>query len=184
VKCFWILESASSQSPGQERILPDGCTEIVFHTGDPFEQYNADGKTERQPLTVLVGQIRGHLLIKPTGTVRVLGIRFWPGDAYPFISAPQYEVAGQILPLDSILGRISRELHSRIADASDPAESVKHIERLLLSRLNLFQHLDDGLLKTTALILQSGGTVPVESLADKMGISLRKLTGCSTLELG
>jgi len=174
VKCFWLLESASAQPTLPERILPDGCTEIVFHVGDPFDQYNSDGTSERQPLALMVGQMRGHLLIRPTGIVRVLGIRFWPGGAYPFVSIPQHELAGQVLPLDSIWVT-GRELHLQIADSVDLADSVKQVERLLLRRLSEFKHLDDGLQKTTALILQSGGCVPVEMLAGHLGISLRKL---------
>jgi len=175
VKCFWTLESASSQSPSAERILPDGCTEIVFHNGDPFNQHNSDGTTQRQPLTLLVGQMRGHLLIQPTGVVRVLGVRFWPGGAYPFVSVPQNEIAGQVVPLDSIWGKPGCDLHSRIFDAAGPAEGVKQIERMLLSRLYDFKDLDHGLLKTTDLIVRSGGRVSIESLADRLGISLRKL---------
>jgi AraC-like DNA-binding protein len=147
----------------------------VFHTGDPFDQYNTDGTVQRQPLALLVGQMREHLTIKPTGHVRVLGIRFWPGGAYPFVSVPQHEIAGQVLPLESIWGKIGCELHSRIADIDDPADSVREVERLLVSRLYECKRLDDALLKTTALILQSGGCVPVEILADNLGIGLRKL---------
>jgi transcriptional regulator GlxA family with amidase domain len=126
-------------------------------------------------MALLVGQMRGHLVIQPTGSVRVLGIRFWPGGAHPFISVPQHEIAGQVLPLDSVWGKIGRDLHSRVADAGDPADSVTQIEKRLLSRLNDFKHLDDGLLKITAQVLQSGGCVPVEILADKLGVSMRKL---------
>ena len=184
VKCFWVLESPSAQSPAPERILPDGCSEIVFHAGDPFEQYNTDGTSERQPLALLVGQMRGHLMIQSTGVVRVLGIRFWPGGAYPFVSVPQSELAGEVLPLDSIWGRTGRELHLQIADSVDLADSVKHVERLLLCRLSEFKHLDEGLLKTTALILQSGGCAPVEILAGHLGISLRKLDRMFNAKVG
>jgi len=184
VKCFWVLDSASAQSSAPERILPDGCTEIVFHAGDPFEQYKADGTSERQPPALLVGQMRGHLLIRPTGVVRVLGIRFWPGGAYPFVSAPQSELASQVLPLDSIWGRKGRELHLQIGDSVDLADSVKHVERLLLCFLSEFKHLDEGLLKTTAFILQSGGCASVEILAGHLGISLRKLDRMFNAKVG
>jgi len=175
VKCFWFLESAASQSPSPERILPDGCTEIVFHLGDPFDQHTSEGSTERQPLALLVGQMRRHLLIQPTGRVRVLGARFWPGGAYPFLTIPQNEIAGEVIALDSIWGPITREAHSIIADAATPLESVKHLEAALLARLNRFRGNDDRVLKAIALILRSGGLLPVESLADDLGISLRKL---------
>jgi AraC-like DNA-binding protein len=175
IKCFWVLESAAAHSAPPERILPDGCTEIVFHLGDPFDQHNPDGTTERQPLALLVGQMRGHLLIQPTGRVRVLGVRFWPGGAYPFLALPQNEIAGKVIALDSIWGAITRELHSRIADSATSAESVKKVETILNARLNDFRRHDDGVLKAIALILRSGGCAPIESLAENMGISLRKL---------
>jgi AraC-like DNA-binding protein len=175
IKCFWFLESAPAQSASPERILPDGCPEIVFHLGDPFDQYNSEGTTERQPLALLVGQMRRHLLIQPTGRVRVLGVRFWPGGAYPFLTIPQDEIAEKVLALDSIWGTITHELHSKIADSATPTEGVRHVETTLLSRLNGFRRHDDAVLKAIAQILRSGGRQPVESLAEILGISLRKL---------
>jgi len=175
IKCFWFLESASAPSASPERILPDGCTEIVFHLADPFDQYFSDGTTARQPLALLVGQMRRHLLIQPTGRVRVLGIRFWPGGAYAFVTVPQNEIAGSVIPLDSLWGAIASELHSRIADAATPVESVRQLETVLLARLARFSRPDDQVLNAIKLIFRSGGCLPVESLAEDMGMSLRKL---------
>jgi AraC-like DNA-binding protein len=175
IKCFWVLESAAAHSAVPERILPDGCTEIVFHLADPFDQHHSDGTTERQPLALLVGQMRGHLLIQPTGRVRVLGVRFWPGGAYPFLTLPQNEIAGRVIALDSIWGAMTREIHSRIADAATPADSARQVETILLARLNNFRGHDDGVMRAIGLILRSGGCLPVESLAENMGISLRRL---------
>jgi AraC-like DNA-binding protein len=176
IKCFWMLESAAAPSVEPERILPDGCTEIVFHLADPFEQHDyADGTANRQPLALLVGQMRRHLLIKPTGRVSVLGVRFWPGGAYPFLAVPQDEIAGQVIALDAVWGAITRELHSRIADAATAADRVKQVETILLARLNNFRRHDDGATKAIGLILRSGGCVPIERLAESMGIGLRKL---------
>jgi len=192
IKCFWFLESAAAHSTGPERILPDGCTEMVFHLADAFDQHRPDGTTERQPLALLVGQMRGHLLIQPTGRVRVLGVRFLPGGAYPFLTLPQNEIAGRVIALDSIWGAITSELHARIADAATPGESVKQIEKILSARLNEFRchdsghdsfH-DSGMMRAIALVLSSGGRQPVESLADDMGISLRKLDRAFNTRVG
>lgn len=59
IKCFWMLESAAAHSAAPERILPDGCTEIVFHLADPFDQHNSDGTTERQPLALWLARCGG-----------------------------------------------------------------------------------------------------------------------------
>lgn len=175
IKCFWVLESPSAPSPSQERILPDGCTEIVFHMGDPFAQHNSDGTTERQPLALLVGQMRRHLLIQPTGRVSVLGVRFWPGGAYPFLLLPQDEIAGTVIALDAVWGAVTRELQSRIADAPTAAESVRQVETFFIARLNKFRRHDDAILKAIASIFRSRGFLAVESLAENMGIGLRRL---------
>ena len=175
IKCFWVLESARAPSSSPERILPDGCTELVLHTGDPFDQHQPDGTTECQPLAMMVGQMRGHLLIQPTGRVRVLGVRFWPGGAYPFLAFPQDEVAGKVLSLDSIWGGATRQLHEKVAEARTPAECVRHVETNLLARLAKFRGPDNGLSNAIALILASGGCVSIACLADSMGINFRKL---------
>ncbi|MFY9607879.1 MAG: helix-turn-helix domain-containing protein [Blastocatellia bacterium] len=175
VKCFWVLESAAAGSSRQERILPDGCTEIVFQLADPFNQCNPVGTTERQPMAMLVGQMRRHLLIQPTGRVRVLGVRFWPGGAYPFLRLPQYEIADRVVALDALWGGIAGELHSRIADAATAAESARQVETILLSRLNHFRHHDEGAFKAVALILRAGGCLSIDTLAREMGINSRRL---------
>ena len=175
IKCFWVLESAAAPSADPERILPDGCTEIVFHLADPFDQHDSDGAAERQPLALLVGQMRRYLLIKPTGRVSVLGVRFWPGGAYPFLAVPQDEIGGQVIALDAIWGAITRELHSRIADAATAADRVKQVETILLARSNTFRRHDDRATQAIGLILRSGGCVPIERLAETIGIGLRKL---------
>ena len=175
IKCFWILENACTHSSSQERILPDGCTEIVFHQGDAFDQYNQDGTTERQPMAMLVGQMRRPLVIQPTGRVRVLGVRFWPGGAYPFLQIPQDEIAGQLIALDAVLGSTARELHSRIADAPTAADGVSQVEAILLTRLSRFRRHDEAALKAIALILRAGGCLSIDTLAREMGVNSRTL---------
>jgi AraC-like DNA-binding protein len=184
VKCFWVLESETAASAEPERILPDGCTEFVFHLADPFDRHHIDGTTERQPLALLVGQMRHHLLIKPTGRVRVLGVRFWPGGAYPFLRLPQYQIAGQIIPLDAIWGSIAAEAHSRIADAGAPADAVSQIETVLLAWLDKSRRADQGVTRAIGLILQSEGSVPVERLAGDLGMSLRTLDRTFNVRVG
>ena len=175
VKCFWVLEGAAADSPDQERILPDGCTEIVFQLADPFKQYNSDGAVECQPPAMLVGQMRRHLLIQPTGKVRVLGVRFWPGGAYPFLRLPQYEIADRVVALEAVLGGVADELHSKVADAATAAASVMQVEKVLLSRLNQFRHHDEAALKAIDLILRARGCLSIDTLAQQMGINSRRL---------
>ncbi|HEV8487952.1 MAG TPA: helix-turn-helix domain-containing protein [Blastocatellia bacterium] len=175
IKCFWVMRSPVAELTSQERILPDGCTEIVFNLAEPFSQQDPDGKTRRQPLTLIVGQMRRHLLIAPTGRVQLVGVRFWPGGAYPFLSLPQDQIADRVIALDLVWGAMARELESRIREAPTTSAIVREIEAALLGRLSQFRAHDEAEVKAIALILRSGGCLPIERLAEKMGISFRKL---------
>ena len=175
IKCVWVMQSPGAESSSQERILPDGCTEIVFNLADPFRQQDLDNHTQLQPLTLLVGQMRRHLLIAPTGRVKLVGVRFRPGGAYPFLRLPQDEIADRVIALDLVWGAIGRELESRIGEAPTTSGIVREIEAVLLARLSRFRARDEAELKAIDLILRSGGCLPIESLAEEMGISFRKL---------
>ena len=175
IKCFWVMESPAGQSSAPERILPDGCTEMVFNLADRFIQQDVDGKPHQQPLTLLVGQMRRHLLIAPTGTVRLVGVRFWPGGAYPFLGLPQDEIADRVIALDVVWGAMAREIESKIREARTTLAIVRTIEAALLARLSLFRGHDEAEAGAIALILRSGGRLPIEALAEKMGIGFRKL---------
>src|SRR6185295_19668807 len=88
VECFWTLEGNSGPTASEpERVLPDGCAEVILNFGDRFVQHNSNG-THTQPLQFLVGQITKPMLISPTGNVHLIGIRFHPGGTAPFFRVP------------------------------------------------------------------------------------------------
>jgi Domain of unknown function (DUF6597) len=46
IKCIWSLESDGPEYDAlPERILPDGCVELVFHFHDPFRTRFANGES-------------------------------------------------------------------------------------------------------------------------------------------
>ena len=68
VKCIWSQESDGAMfDAGRERILPDGCVELVIHFRDPFRTYFADGTSALQPQGFVVGQMKRFLEIEPAG---------------------------------------------------------------------------------------------------------------------
>jgi AraC-like DNA-binding protein len=175
IKCFWMLESPPAEQPARERILPDGCMEIVFNLADPFTQFEDDGTGSCQPRTLLVGQMRRYLMIEPTGRVSIIGIRFKPGGAYPFLGMPQDEIAGKVFNLDAVLGSRTEELESKLRESRSAQEMARHIEAMLLERLRRFKGEADGVTAPVESILRFGGCVSIEDLARSMGISLRQL---------
>lgn len=78
VRCGWSLRGvdAGSNSEPAEPALPDGCPELIFNFGDPFEHVSGDGTVRVQPACFLVGQITAPFVVRPTGVIDLLAIRF------------------------------------------------------------------------------------------------------------
>ena len=176
VKCIWTMEGAGEPGPGVERILPDGCSELVFNLADSFVQHSLDGTLRRQPGNLLVGQMRQHILIQPTGRVNLVGVRFWPGGAYPFLNVPQDELAGSVLDAGDVLGNSTRHIASRVGDGATADLRAKQAESALveMSRRSRCRE-DEPLSQAIGLILRTGGQVSIRYLADQMGTTLRSL---------
>src|SRR5437868_6757500 len=82
----------SPSGTSAQRVLPDGCVEVIINLGAHFLRYDAAGGIERQPRSLLVGPTTRHMSIAPTGAIRLVGIRFAPGGALPFLSVSPAEL--------------------------------------------------------------------------------------------
>jgi len=174
IKCIWTLEGSAASPEGPQRILPDGCSEIVLNFADRFLHHAADGAVRPQPQHLFVGQMRGHMLIQPSGRIDLLGVRFWPGGAHPFFRIPQNTLAENIFDLSDLLGRELRELESNAA-RPEQATRRRSLEAVLLSRLDESGHRSEPLQRAVDQILGTGGRVSIKALADNMGTSMRSL---------
>src|SRR5829696_3126618 len=76
---YWILEGHGTGVP--EPIIPDGRFEIILHYGVRFDRHRADGTIERQPSSLVVGQMLAPICVGYHGTAGVAGIRLRPAAA-------------------------------------------------------------------------------------------------------
>jgi AraC-like DNA-binding protein len=183
VECFWTLESETSTLPVQtERILPDGCVELILNFGEPFSQHEATGHFV-QPQHFLVGQMTRPIFISPTGVVDLVGIRFHPGGAVPFVRTPMHEITDQVTELSSITPRWERELLSVCTDVNTLKDRVEAIEGVLIDKLISSKH-ESRTLALAAKIVDYRGLISVDQLAQDAGISSRQLERRFLSEVG
>ena len=133
VECFWPLESDARPSDS-ERILPDGCIELILNFGAEFSQH-CEEQRKLQPRNFLVGQMTGPILISPTGVVRLIGIRFHPGGTVPFLRLPLHEITDQVVELGSLSSRLERDLLRVSSASSSLTEKVTAVEEFLTGEL-------------------------------------------------
>jgi AraC-like DNA-binding protein len=135
VRCYWALDASAPEGAAAQRVLPDGCVEVIVNLGAQFLRYDAAGRIERQPRTLLVGPTTRHMSIAPTGAIRLVGIRFAPGGALSFLAASPAELRDAAPPLDEVGLRSEPGLAERLADARAGTEA-SILDQALLAQLD------------------------------------------------
>jgi AraC-like DNA-binding protein len=174
VECFWTLQGDGSiETSPAERILPDGCVELILNFGDRFLQHMEDER-KLQPRHFLVGEMTGPILISPCGAVELLGIRFQPGGTCPFVDVPAHEVTDRLVDLGGVSGKLEQGLLRSCAEAQTLAEKVAAADAFLVSSV-IERKYDSQLLALAATIINRRGLVSVDQLASDAGVSNRQL---------
>ncbi|HMG34956.1 MAG TPA: AraC family transcriptional regulator [Blastocatellia bacterium] len=184
VECFWILEGtavASDQQP--ERILPDGCVEVVLNLRAPMQELKPGGEDELQPRHFLVGQMTRPVIIKPTGAVELIGIRFHPGGTYPFFKFPMHETTNQVVDLFALSSELARDLTDAVESNAVLPLKVEALQKVLVKRVHDSKP-TPSLVGLAADVVRNAGKVSLDALARAAGLSNRQLERRFTYEIG
>src|SRR5687768_8229345 len=80
VECVWTVSGPPASSPrAPERVVPDGCPELIVHLGDPFSR-QIGGRWVVQPRAFLAGTLSRPWLLRAGRRVDTIGIRFRAGE--------------------------------------------------------------------------------------------------------
>jgi AraC-like DNA-binding protein len=175
VKCFWTLEEVDSSVPEKQKVLPDGCMEMIFHYGDNYRQYFEDGSSVIQPKCFVYGQISSYIEIEPTGRTGIVAARFFPEGLVPFIERAIAELENKAVDLYDLFGEDGKMLGVEVISVADNPSRIRLIEEFLLSKLATTKTIDNITRACVQAIFQSQGQIGVVELADKMNINRRNM---------
>src|SRR5262249_54820410 len=143
IQCYWFLSSGGAPAAGDvQAILPDGRMELVLNLGDPFRRATDNG-WQRQPLTMVVGQMGGPVVVEPTGMVDIIGIRFHPWGARAFIDGPLIRFRDELPGLDDVSGGLPRLIKDHDAELRE-RRRIASLEGILLRALIRRKKTDDS----------------------------------------
>ena len=87
-------------APGKpERIVPDGCCEIVFTLDGHVLGGEAGDRLSQRPDAILVGQMSRATLVQAAGAVRLVGIRLHPWATAEFLGLAAGDLTDQVVDL-------------------------------------------------------------------------------------
>lgn len=183
VRCVWTLDSPgpADEGPGigEDRVLPDGCAEIVLHHRAAFERRGGeDAEATTQHRHAVVGQIESALPLRPLGPVGILGIRLEPWAAGPFLGVAAHELTGRSVALEDVWGHAGERLAGAVEESRDDASRVAAAFRHLSLRAAAL----DGAAarrsaaeEAVAALRRGAGTSRVGDVCDEVGLTGRTL---------
>ena len=175
IKCFWTLEGPADTAISKQKILPDGCMEMIFHYGDLYEQYREDGTSFMQPRCFLYGQITTTLEIAATGTTGIFSVRFHPHGLAPLLGIDMEKLSNKATPLSEVFGKKIEALEQNVLAAESAAMRIGFIENFFLEIMQSQQGADQILKNCVAEIVSVQGNITVDQLASRTDTHRRKL---------
>jgi AraC-like DNA-binding protein len=173
VECFWFV-SGDGRGAEVQTIVPDGCPELIVHTGEPFRRWRGE-RQERQPTAFLVGELTSALRVQPSEQVSTMGIRFRPSGLRAFLGAPQDELTDRTTPIDALWGARGRDLEARVHEATSEVQRARVAEAFLLGRLAAGPGPDLRVEAAVDQLLAERGQTRLPALAATAGLSERQL---------
>jgi AraC-like DNA-binding protein len=162
VDAYWAV-TGSSKTLTTEKILPDGCVDIIFNLGNDCCTDNGTVLMKNDRI-YLVGTMTRVKETEMDGDTRLVGIRFKPGSFLAFFNyEPLCEIANRTVELDSRFCFNPNEI------TKAPFE---HLDKLLFKNL---KRPNQYLLEQVQAIQKSKGQVKIEELASLHCTTVRQL---------
>ena len=161
----------------RERILPVPQLDLKINLGGAF-QIDADGQAKApQRLTEswFVGMYDVYHTLDWPEDMRVYGVRFKAGGAYPFLGLPMTELYNRVVPLDAVWGRFAAEVQERLCAAPTIEAGLALFEQLMQSRLYDEPYGQNIVEYGITEIDRQHGSLSIKRLSDQIGISQNHL---------
>ncbi len=175
VKCFWTLEAPEETLPAKQRIVPDGCMEMIFHLGDLYKQYTDETHSIIQPRCFVFGQITAPLDIEPTGVTGIFAVRFHPEGFIPFAAIPVASMENRAVPLEELFGHDGLLLEQQMLGAANHQERINLVTRFFSELLLSHESVDRTVKSCVEVILQLNGQLSVGELSAQVNTNRRQL---------
>lgn len=177
VSCYWWSEPVAEQAEPHasqslpeavDRVLPDGCSDIVFVQDLKRNEYRMmfSGFLE-EPFKI------GYDKEVPE---RKFGVRFFPGGSHALFGVPLQELVNVHVDAESIWPVMAREIGSRLFEAPSFSRKVQIMERFLQSEIQARHTKNEDLLHNALNhIFSCEGRIRVQELAAREAVSSRQL---------
>jgi AraC-like DNA-binding protein len=175
INCYWTLEAPKEDQPEKQRIVPDGCLEMIFHHGDLYKQFTEGEEYIIQPQCFVFGQITKPLYIEPTGHTGIFAVRFQADGFTPFAAIPIGDMENKAVPLAIVFGEAGVILEKNILQATTTEERIQNAEIFLRNALTNAKQIDKTIKDSVKMMLALKGQLSIDELSENLKVNRRML---------
>ena len=169
IETYWVADGVI-ENPVTQRILPDGCVDIIFDFGS-----NNSSVQNQTGLPKLVGTMTSLLTISyQPGRVQMMGIRFAPAGITAFTRMPVSGITNRNLELPLSETLFDKSFYERLPDMEYMQERIIYINAYFLARMHKLYLPDKQIRYAISLIQNNNGHVSVREIAGEVCLSERQ----------
>jgi AraC-like DNA-binding protein len=160
--CYWSYAAdPESNLSNQKLIIPDGCIDIIFDLGN---QANLN--------SFVIGAMTKPIESRRTN---LIGVRFKPGMAYPFLNTPLHKLTDTIVDFVEFEGHKANDFLNQLADINSIKKRINLLNRFFLKRLSNLNTIQPQLSQALSLIQITRGRCSVKQISKLIGWSRQHL---------
>jgi AraC-like DNA-binding protein len=181
VQEYWEVEGRLS--PFRERVLPNGCMELMVNLGPPHQLVTHSGSSVWERAWFSGLHDRAIVIESRQGT-HLVSARLHPLGA-PHLFGPSIaRTVNSVTDLETLLGPSARELRALLLAAESAEQRFAHLERFLGGRLPP-SALPSTIVRDAArLIEEAHGCLRITAIHLALGVSRKQLWFRFTRDLG
>lgn len=135
VQTLWYA-STPEPSPGRQRVLPTGSTQIILELDRGYLLDCREGQpSQPAPAAQIVGARSTYELIDNSDLTAIIGLVVRPGGFSSLIDAPANLFSNRFVDLGDLWGRQARDLREQLCMIPSPAARLTCLEEFLLRKL-------------------------------------------------
>ncbi len=165
IDAYWHISNNNNKIM-IERVLPDGCSDIIF---------KYDKCISNKPELFVTGEMTKYRLvhIKPNQTY--VGIRFKLGFLFPFLQVPMHELTNKDVSLELLQKKLFCHLLEGIQKENCIETKLRKINNIFLKQLDNIENINSSIEYAIKKIISTNGMISIEDISVETGYSVRHL---------
>ncbi len=174
IETFWTFRTKDEKGRHTQRVLPDGCTDIIFNFGDSVTSLTHESRSLLTGNVYVVGTMTASALTQNAACCDLLGIRFRPAGMFAFMRVALHELKDRVVQLKEVEATLCRMLPPEALATLNNRDRIRRVEAVLLRNL---RNKEEGNLvrRASVMIGRSGGRVAIQTVAREVNVSPRHL---------